>query len=298
MKRNWMYLILIVLAGAVGAVLRGMSLLYGYEPDTGLPVSGYMPASVLAVWTVVVIVLFAILGRMCFRSADGCQFEQVFSGMGKMASILCAVAAIGMIGFSGFSIAQMPDHLLEQTVNLNGSVIYPSLLIVAAVAVLWVLALCSGISLLMVAVAQFQGVAVNRWIGICFTIPMFWCCLDLIMMYHENSGNPITSEYSYALLLIIAVMTVFYSIGGFLFSPKGSTARFFASSGVMLYLACTHVGGTGIACLRSADSGFYSEPGITDTMRLAVYGCAAVYLFAYLVHALRRVPDMGQPQTK
>ena len=295
MKRNWMYLILIVLAGAAGAILRGRSLLYGCEPETGLPVSGYLPATALAVLTVCVIVLFAVLGRMWFGNADGCAFEQLFIGMGKIAGVLCAIAAIGMILFSGFSIAQMPAHLIEQTVDLNGSVVYPSTLIVVAVAVLWVLALCSGISLLLAAVAQLRGAAVSRQMGLYFTIPMFWCCLDLIMLYHENSGNPITSEYSYALLLVIAVMTAFYSIGSFLFSAKGSAARFFASAGVVLYLACTQIGGTAAWCVLS-EGGFYTQVGVTGTMRLAVYACAAGYLLVYLVHALRRVPEIKAVQ--
>lgn len=291
MKRNWMYLILIVLAGAAGAVLRGSSLLYGCEPETGLPVPGYLPATALIVLTVCTIVLFAVLSRMWFGKVDGCRFEQLFSGMGKMAGVLCAIAAIGMILFSALSVLQLPEHLLEQTVDLNGSLMYPSALIAAAVAVLWVLALCSGISLLLAAAAQLRGAEVNRRTGIYFTVPMFWCCLDLIMLYHENSGNPVTSQYSYALLLVIAVMTAFYSIGGFLFAAKGSAARFSASVGVALYLACVHVGGTAASCLMSGD-GFYSQLGVTGTMRLAVYACTAVYLLVYLVHALRRVPGI------
>lgn len=52
----------------------------------------------------------------------------------------------------------------------------------------------------------------------CYTIiPMFWGCLDLIMVYHDNSANPVLSDYTYQLVLIVAVMLAFYSMSGFLF---------------------------------------------------------------------------------
>lgn len=286
MKRNWIYLILVLLAGAAGAALRGMSLLYGVEPESGLPVRGAPSATALAALTVCAVLLLAVLSRLWFGRANGSSFEQLFGGMGRGASLLCALAAAGMAVCSGYSIAQLPEHLLEQTVNLNGSLVYPSSLVVAAVAVLWVLALCAGVALLL-AVGALRGAEVTGRTGLCFTVPMFWCCLDLIMLYHENSGNPITSEYSYALLLVIAVMTAFYSIGGFLYSAKGQTVRFFASCGAALYLACTHIGGAAARCLLSGQ-GFYAQFGVTGTMRLAVYACAALYLLVCLVHALRR----------
>ena len=40
-------------------------------------------------------------------------------------------------------------------------------------------------------------------------------------------------------------------------------------------------------CLLSGQ-GFYAQFGVTGTMRLAVYACAALYLLVCLVHALRR----------
>lgn len=289
MKYNRIYLILIALFGAAGAALRSLSLLYGVEPETGLPIPGYLPASVLTVLTVCVIALFAVLGRTWFGSANGCPFEQLFTGMGKPAALLCAAAAAGMTVFSAFSISYLPELLLEQTVDLNNSVLYPSPLLAAAVAVLWVLGLCSGICLFILSLAQLRSSPVSRRTGMYLTIPMFWLCLDLIMLYHENSGNPILSEYSYALLLVIALMISFYSIAGFLFSSKPSTSRFCAASAIAVYLACTQIGGTFLWCLFS-DNTISAQFGITGTMHLIVYACAILFLFVYLIHVLRHIP--------
>lgn len=289
MKRNWMYLILILLAGIGGAVLRGISLLHGYEPDSGLPVIGYMPAIALIVLTAAVIVAAVLFGRMRFSKTAACTFEQMFRGMGKVKCVLCSVAGLGIVWFSRKGLQCLPEQIVEQSANLNGELIYPGSIIVAAIALLWVLGIISGISLFLLAVEQAKGKQVSKRTGMYATVPLFWCCLDLILIYHENSGNPVTSDYSYALLLIIAVMTAFYSIGGFLFSSKGSAQRFFASVGVAIYLACTQIGGTCIWYLMTEhEYGMIGSLGVGKTIRLAAYACVGLYLLVYLVHALPR----------
>lgn len=79
---------------------------------------------------------------------------------------------------------------------------------------------------------------------------MFWGCLDLIMVYHDNSANPVLSDYTYQLVLIVAVMLAFYSMSGFLFST-GCAPRFFVSAGAAVYLALTNAGGLLVWKLRA-----------------------------------------------
>lgn len=298
MKRNLMYLIFIALAGICGAVLRGVSLLHGYEPDTGLPVEGYMPSAILIVLTAAVIVLAILFSKKVFGKYDGCAYEQLFGGMNKGACAVCAAAAVGMMTNAAFALKKMPELILEQAVDTYGRLGGPSLVVSAAIGLIWILCLLSGLFLLIWTVRQVRGAEIAKLDGICVTIPMFWCCIDLVMIYHENSGNPVASEYSYALLTVIAVITMFHSIGSFLFSEKTSAVRYFAAAGAGLYLLFTHVGGTVIGyVLSDAEGSMLGVLGVGNTLRLAAYACAAVYLLPILAHALRHCGEPAETIT-
>ena len=72
-----LYLIWIVVAGLGGAALRGMSLLQGYEADTGLPVEGYLPAMALIGLTIAVAVTALLTGRLGFQSRSSWSFLNI-----------------------------------------------------------------------------------------------------------------------------------------------------------------------------------------------------------------------------
>ncbi len=285
MKRNWLYMILVLLAGAGGAALRGMSLLYGYE-DTGLPVRGYFQATALIVLTVVVVVGFSLISRVMFAGERERSFEQLFCGMSAGASVLGILCGVGLTALSAVGLLSVPAQMLEQ----SNEYVSVGVVTMAAMALVWVLGIVAGVSMALLANGQRRTGEATRALGVFATLPMFWCCLDLIMIYHENSGNPVTSDYSYLLLLVIAVMTAFYSMAGFLFAARGSATRFFAASGIGVYLACTHVGGELIRAELSGGVtavGAFLETG--DTVRVGMYLCAGIYLLVQLANALAHV---------
>ncbi|HBI64682.1 MAG TPA: hypothetical protein DDX51_06145 [Clostridiales bacterium] len=288
MKRKWSYILLLLLAGAGGAVLRGFSLLYGREPETGLPTAGYVPAAALIALTAVVIAAAFLLSRVWFGGVNDSSYEQMFEGAGVPERLLRVLAASGIVCGAGFALANLPYLLAEQTVNVNGELLYPGLLVAAALAAKWVLCLLSGVLLFIAAVRPNKPV--TRLTGLCATVPMFWCCLDLILIYHENSGNPVLSAYSYVLILVIAVMASFYSIGSFLYAAKSPAVRYFAAVGAAWYLACTHIGGLAIwfACSGAETELLLAQTGLGGVLRAAAYGFAAVYLLVTLIGSLRR----------
>lgn len=290
MRRNGLYMTLVLLAGAGGAVLRGMSLLYGYD-DAGLPVTGYLPATALAVLTAVAVVCFAVLGRVWFAKADSRSFEQLFCGMSGGVSALCMLLAVCSALLCGVGLLTLSAQVAEQ----NSEYVQIGMVAVAGLALVWVLGIAADVCMLLLANGQRRRGAATKALGMFATLPMFWCCLELIMVYHENSGNPVTSDYSYLLLLIIAVMTVFYSMGGFLFSEKGSPARFFAASGIAVYLVCTHVGGELIRCVLSDEPNpLLYMVGTGDAVRVGVYLCVGLYILVQLGHAASRVSGQNE----
>ena len=110
------------------------------------------------------------------------------------------------------------------------------------------------------------------------------------MVYHDNSANPVLSDYTYQLVLIVAVMLAFYSMSGFLFST-GCAPRFFVSAGAAVYLALTNAGGLLVWKLRAnSDLGVLRYFGVSTTFRAGMYLLAGVYLLVVLARALLIAP--------
>ncbi|MDO5783942.1 MAG: hypothetical protein Q4P20_02635 [Eubacteriales bacterium] len=287
MKRNF-YLIFILVAGLCGAALRCTCLLYGYEAETGLPKEGYLPAMLLVALTAIVVIVAAVLSRTWFQPCAEKSFEQLFGGM-PWSGILCLLCGIGMAVFSVQGILWLPDQLAEQYLFEGNEIIMPSPLITGATALVWVLSFAAGMCVIVLSVWQRGKKPAGKRTGLLTTIPMFWCCLDLIMVYHQNSGNPVLSDYSYTLLLIIAVMTAFYSMGGFLYAAKRPAARFFASAGVAVYLALMQMGGMAVwSMLETSGMGILQLLGTGTALRMDIYLMTGIYLLLQLGHAINR----------
>lgn len=279
MKRN-LYVILIILAGVCGAVLRAMSLLHGYELDSGLPVEGYVPANILVVLTAILLIGAVLLSKIWFGSTNDYSFEEMFDGMPghlRSAGILFGACVAGS---GGVGVALLNQEVLEQ----SNEFVQIGLLTIIAIVAMWVLCILSGIAMMVLVSKQKEGRPATKRLGIAATLPMFWCCLDLIMVYHENSGNPVISDYSYTLLLVIAVMTAFYSIAGFFFSEH-TAVKFFASAGIAVYLSLTYAGGAALSfCIGNTPSNWM----FGDLIRLGAYLGVGAFLFVQLVHATSR----------
>ena len=287
------YLVFIILTGLCGAALRCTCLLHGYEADSGLPKEGYLPAALLIALTAAVIVIAAIAGRRWSGLHPKRIFEDVFGQLGWK-SRLCQLFSVGIMVLSVLGILWLPDQIAELYVLEGAQIIMPSMLISCSTALVWVLSFLSGFCLFLFAHKQRNRPHITKRTDVIITVPMFWSCLDLIMVYHKNSGNPVLSDYSYTLLLIIAVMAAFYSIGGFLYSPKPPAARFLASAGIAVYLALTQMGGTvAWGLLQTSDVPIMQLLGTGMTLRTGIYLLISGYLLILICHAsFRHSPDL------
>lgn len=279
-----LYLIWIVLAGVCGAVLRGMSLLHGYEADTGLPVKGYRPAVLLIALTVVVLVTVVLTGRFGFQNRSVWSFEQMYGNMPMLFRFIGMLCGLGTAGICTWGLYSLSDQLAEQAAVLGDQILLPGRIIVIATSAAWILGILSGLCMLLI--CSRGSKPATRLTGLCCTIPMFWCCLDLIMVYHENSGNPVLSDYTYLLLLIIAVMAAFHSMGTYLYSAQGNGARWFAVSGMAVYLAFVNAGGIGYAMLQRENVS--TMDGIGNILRIGALALVGLYLLIQLGCTLRK----------
>ena len=277
-----LYLIWIVVAGLGGAALRGMSLLQGYEADTGLPVEGYLPAMALIGLTIAVAVTALLTGRLGFQSRSSWSFEQMYGNMPLLLRLVCMLCGLGTAGICAWGIVSLPDQIAEQAAVYGDQILLPGRLIITATGAAWILGILSGLCMLLLAQGQGSKPA-TRFTGLCCTLPIFWCCLDLIMVYHENSGNPVLSDYSYLLLLIIAVMASFHSMGTYLYSASGSGTRWIAAAGIAVYLVFVNAGGTIFAAWQEGSAAVISDLlGTGNTLRVGALALTGLYLLIQL----------------
>ena len=282
------YFIAALIGGLAGAVLRGLALLHGYEAQTGLPVRGYLPSVVLAGLTAFMLIGLVLFAWAVCRKDNGCAYEELFGTGSKLSGALYVLTAAGMMACSGYALTHRAQLIFEQSSSIHGEWIEPNTVIAGAAIAIWALGLLAGAALLIFGVRRITGKAIAKADGTCLLIPMFWGCLDLIMIYHENSGNPVLSQYSYFMLMVIAVMAVFYSIAAFWFAEKPSAVRYFAASGIMLYLSLTHIGGIAVYhVMTAAPDGIFGVVNLSNLLRIVAYACMTLYLLVFFVHAVR-----------
>lgn len=277
-----LYLIWIVATGLAGAVLRGMSLLHGYETDSGLPIDGYLPAIVLIGLTVVVAVTAILTGLLGFRNRNTWSFEQMYGHMPLLFRLICMVCGIGVAGMCTWGMLSLSDQMVQQAAVYGDQVLLPGPLILTAIRVAWILGILSGLGMLLLALWQGSKPA-TRFTGLCCTLVMFWCCLDLIMVYHENSGNPVLSDYSYLLLMMIAVMAAFYSMGTYLYRSNGSGTRWIAVTTIAVYLVFVNAGGAIFTVWQQRSiAAALNLLGTGNALRVSALGFTGLYLLIQL----------------
>lgn len=275
MKRS-VYILFILLMGCVGAVLRGLSLVGGIEPETGLPVAGNVPALALKLVCAAVVILAAVLCRSGYGGAEA-SYERLLSKLGKNAQKLCVLcgAALAVVGVAG--LCSIGSIVAAET-NDHQPFGVPAL---AALTAQWILCAVSGLTLAWFAQRQ-DGHAATKRQGICISLPMFWTCLSLIMTYHENSSNPVMQDYAYDLLLVIALMAAFYFMAGTFFAQSRPVCiALFAGLSVFLTLTCA--GGLLLATLwNPAVAAWTLTDARADFLRMAACVCAGLYLLVQL----------------
>lgn len=286
MKRNALYFMFITAASLCGAVLRGISLLRGYETESMLPVRGYPLSILVAVLTAIVIITAVILAYKWFRPYSLCTFEQLHGDESRTVISLCILFGAGAAIASAFGMLRLQDQLAEQIIVMGNEIFMPGTLITGVTALMWAFGVASGICMILLAMRQGKNKKITKYTGMLITVPMFWCCFDLVVVYHENSGNPVVSDYSYMLLDIVAIMSAFYGIGSFLYEAKPASSQFFACAGIASYLSFTQMGGT---CIWYIFSGVGPDIvryiGIGNAARTMVYLCTGTYLLLQLAHA-------------
>ena len=281
MKRS-VYILFVAAAGLIGAVLRGMSIVGGMDPETGLAVSTG-PGLALIVLCIASLVIAVLLSRRCFGGMKT-DYEALLGHISPKARLLCMICGAALAVTGAAALLNTGAMVAEQTSEYQPFGLVP----LAAMIAQWILCIASGVTMALFARKQ-DGHAATARQGILIAVPMFWASLTLIMTYHENSSNPVMMDYAYELLMVIALLAAFYYIAGLFFADcKPVRVALFAGLAVILVLTC--VGGLLIASVVNglAASWTLTAP-VSDLLRMAAYVFAGVYLLAELT-------QLGQKQ--
>lgn len=257
--------VFVALIALAGAILRGLNLIYGYEPVTNLPVRGDMAATGLIVLSVLAVLALLVWGRP-FRADRGIQFEDAFSGGGtpfKMISVLCGLFMCAA-GALGLYVTVSGDPAVPLAANLSQ---LP----------LWLLAIFTGACFVGIAAGLGRG-SITEGVALLTIIPMFWACFDLIITFKDNGASPFVGLYGVELLAATLLSYAFYVLAGFLYGV-GKPAQFIFSAGLAVFFCLTCVGGAVIALASGAQ---IAVPPVTVLLRYACFLASGLWLFSML----------------
>lgn len=282
-----MYIGLAVLLGVIGAALRTYSIMYGTDLDTGLLTRGAASNQAVRAVGVLTFVVTLVLSRMIWpdkRSKEEKKlfkeqrvYEETMGTISSGARTVCIICGAAMCVVGAISLFLIPNMLAEQTNDYQTIGTMPSL----AILVQHVMYVLSGITLIIFAKRQ-DGREATKSQGNMLLPPMIWACLNLIILYHENSSNPVMQDFAFELVLSVVIMAAFYSMASIFFCNGhiGNVAWF---SGLSVFLLILCVVGTAIAWFGDpvAVGRIMIAPN-ADICRLAQYICAGIYLLAQL----------------
>lgn len=245
MKRYAVFPILALGGGCAGFALRMLQWRTGFEPDTGLPIPGTLFGPLTAALAALSLVLCFLLRKKLPEEQEGAPiFPAGFSVMDP-GILTLAVAGIFLMAASG--LADMAAGMGVQGL--------PGMAAVSAVSPREYL--IQGLLTLAAAVCLFPAVPACRmggheeprpFNGILLLAPVVCLVVRLVLVYRQDSANPVLAAYWVELLALVLVILALYRLAAFAYGA-GRTRRFvlYAVPAILLCLASLADGG--LSCL-------------------------------------------------
>lgn len=228
---------LAVAGGAAGFAIRRWELATAFEPlEAGfrLHIPGAPATWALICLSAVMLLAFLLLSRGKHRPFAG-GYGAAFAARGNTLYITAAVLSAFLLlcsaalNFLGLGAAYGAAQAAAATTHINP---------VFSVLPRFLLGVLSGaafFSTLYTARGNYRGTGKGKYSGP-LLVPAYACCIWLIAAYQVRAGDPVTLDYIYELLAIIASLLAFYFIAGFSFE-KAKTTRACLFSGLGVYFS-------------------------------------------------------------
>ena len=200
------------IAGAAGFFLRLRELGNVFDVN-GLPQRGAAITSILIAVTAAV--LFAVLVFSIYVAKKRKSFDGFENAFGTEPLSYPSIFSINGLIWLGATVKYIFD--INATGNLTPGDIYFSALSALA-----------AFSTVLFAIEVYQDPRKKTLLGLS-TIPVFFLCFWLILIYRQNASNPVLLSYVYRCLAIIFAALGFYFTAGFVFGKPAPGRTVFCS---------------------------------------------------------------------
>lgn len=253
MKKNLVLPVVAVLGGAAAFVLRLLQNRTGFEPDTGLPIPGNIPALALSGLLAVLAAVLCILVRKLPKDAEpGAVFPQDFSTADSRL-LLLPVTGVLLIALSGLAdLAQglgilpagVPYPADVYALTSNAEVLFSGFS-QKILLPMGILSLASAVGLFLAVMSCHPREGRRQAPGTVLLITPAVLVVRLVLTYRVDSVNPALERYYVELLALVFLTLGFYRLSSFAFL-SGRTRRFalYTVPAVVLSLAALADSGT------------------------------------------------------
>lgn len=222
MRRYAVFPVLALGGGCAAFVLRLLQWRVGFEPDTGLPVPGAPFGAATALLAVLVMVLSGLLSRRLPKESEGTPlFPQGFSTP-EAGLLTLAVAGVFLMAVSGLAdmaaglgVQGIPGMAALSAVSRREQLILGVLTAVSAVCLFPAVAACR---------LRPDGMA-RPFSGTLLLAPVVCLVIRLVLVYRQDSANPVLAAYWVELLALVLVILALYRLSAFS-CGAGRTRRF------------------------------------------------------------------------
>lgn len=221
MRRYAVFPVLALGGGCAAFVLRLLQWRVGFEPDTGLPVPGAPFGAATALLAVLVMVLSGLLSRRLPKESEGTPlFPQGFSTP-EAGLLTLAVAGVFLMAVSGLAdmaaglgVQGLPGMAALSAVSRREQLILGVLTAVSAVCLFPAVAAC-----------RLRPDGMARPFSGTLLAPVVCLVIRLVLVYRQDSANPVLAAYWVELLALVLVILALYRLSAFS-CGAGRTRRF------------------------------------------------------------------------
>lgn len=230
MLKKYLILLLALLGGVGGNMLRSWQLHTAFEPDTHLPIPASPSTIAISLFSLLMVALFALLAFAKRREEPNPQKQEETERSFLVLLVTCAAAAVTALASYGFfqegRLLQELRRAMQQPQGSNPILVY----------LFAVVTLGSAVALLMIAFRRYQKKPQRN--SLALLLPAFSGCLWLMVSYQEFAGDPFVTDYIFPLLAIMSGMLAHYFIASHSFQRARHTAIYLAG-GAAIYFSLT-----------------------------------------------------------
>lgn len=232
MLKRYRFLLVAILGGVGGLILRSWQLKTAFEPITGLPIPSAPSTIAISLLSLLVLSLLAFMGFSLRRETQGEHQEtgrdEPSRGSFVVLLVTCLAAGATLVSAYGFF---QEAKLLSQLREVNQREASPFLIYLFT-------AMCifAAIGILLVAFRRYQKKAQDN--SLALLLPAFAACLWLMVSYQRLAGDPFVMDYLFLLFAIMSGMLAHYFIASHSFQQARNTS-IYITAGVAIYFSLT-----------------------------------------------------------